>query len=51
MMNQFGIDGIDLNKVVKFAMEKYEINPNHNVQVDYWSRQSQTYILCGCMDP
>ena len=32
-------------------MEKYELSPKFNIQVDYWSNMSQTYILCGVMDP
>ena len=32
-------------------MEKYKLNPDYNIQVDYWSNLSQTFILCGCMNP
>ena len=51
IISRDGVDGIDLGKIITAAMEKYDINSDAGVQVDYWSNMSQTYVLCGCLDP
>ena len=35
-----GVDGVDLNLIVKYAMERYKISADLGVQVDYWSNMS-----------
>ena len=49
-MVQDGVEGIDLNPLVKTSMEHFDLNPIYNIQVDYWSQVHQTYIRCGTFD-
>ena len=32
-------------------MEIYELDPSHDIQVDYWSNQIQTYQTCSYLNP
>ena len=37
MMTKDGIEGLNLNTLVKLAMEAYDLDPSYDIQVDYWS--------------
>jgi len=37
--------------LVQFAAEFYELNPEYNIQFDYWSNVIQSYVMHGTLDP
>ena len=42
-----GIEGIDLDRIVKYTMDCYSLNPAFDVQVDYWSNSLQAFLTTG----
>ena len=51
LIEQGGIGGINLHSLVRLAMEKHQLDPSCGIEVDYWSNELQTFIMCGICDP
>ena len=44
---QHSIEGINMNPLVKLALDTYKIDAEANIKVDYWSNQYQTFLCSG----
>lgn len=51
LIERNNIEGIDLNDLVKMALDKYGLDPTCGIEVDYWSNLMQTFVMCGIYDP
>ena len=51
LIERNNIEGIDLNNLVKMALDKYSLDPTCGIEVDYWSNLMQTFVMCGIYDP
>ena len=41
------VPGFDLSVAVKQTMEYFKITNDAGIQIDYWSKMSQAFIICG----
>ena len=51
IISKDGVEGIDLDSIVKYTMDCYQLNPAFDVQVDYWSNSLQSFLTTGTFDP